>query len=141
MTEEENKAIEFIEKEIKNLEEAKIEFSYEIEDESWLRKHINELDKDIFYKNTILNLIKKLKKENEDREQAHMKLYNEFRQYKDWDSIPKEKIREKIEELKNQIEILKAMPEYENRKLEAIINVENLENIVFYFKNQVLEEE
>lgn len=89
----------------------------------------------------LVNLIEKLKKENEDREQAHMKLYNEFRQYKDWDSIPKEKIREKIEELKNQIEILKAMPEYENRKLEAIINVANLENIIFYLENQVLEEE
>ena len=83
----------------------------------------------------LVNLIEKLKKENEDREQAHMKLY------KDWDSIPKEKIREKIEELKNQIEILKAMPEYENRKLEAIINVANLENIIFYLENQVLEEE
>ena len=65
MAEEENEAIEFIKKEIKNLEEAKIEFSYEIEDESWLRKNINELDKDIFYKNTILNLIEKLQKENE----------------------------------------------------------------------------
>ena len=42
----------------------------------------------------ILNLIEKLQKENKDREQAHMKLYNEFRQYKDWDSIPKDKIRE-----------------------------------------------
>lgn len=66
MTEEEKKAIEFIKKEIKNLEEAKIEFSNEIEDKSWLRKNINELDKDIFYKNTLLNLIEKLQKENEE---------------------------------------------------------------------------
>lgn len=47
----------------------------------------------------LLNLIKKLQKENEDREQAHMKLYNEFRQYKDWDSIPKDKIKELIKKL------------------------------------------
>ena len=63
MTEEEKKAVEFIKKEIKNLEKAKIEFSNEIEDKSWLRKNINELDNDIFYKNTLLNLIEKLKKE------------------------------------------------------------------------------
>ena len=55
--------------------------------------------------------------------------------------ISKEKIRKKLEELKKQIEILKSMPEYENRKSEAIINVANLENIVFYLKNQILEEE
>lgn len=63
MTEEEKKAVEFIKKEIKNLEEAKIEFSNEIEDKGWLQKNINELDKDIFYKNTLLNLIERLKKE------------------------------------------------------------------------------
>lgn len=71
MTEEEKKAVEFIKKEIKNLEEAKIEFSNEIEDKSWLRKNINELDKDIFYKNTILKLIEKLQKEIEELRQNY----------------------------------------------------------------------
>ena len=95
MTEEEKKAIEFIKKEIKNLEEAKIEFSYEIEDESWLRKNINELDKDIFYKNTILNLIEKLQKENEEYKllNANIEKANRIIEGKE-EYIPKGKIRE-----------------------------------------------
>lgn len=69
----------------------------------------------------LLNLIEKLQKENEDREQAHMKLYNEFRQYKDWDSIPKEKIKELIKKLEKAEKNIKIDAEaFELSKVDAL---------------------
>lgn len=68
-----------------------------------------------------LNLIKKLKKENEDREQAYMKLYNEFRQYKDLDSIPKDKIKELIKKLEKAEKDIKIDAEaFELSKVDAL---------------------
>lgn len=91
MTEEEKKAIEMLKDRQKDLLEGSKKSFYSSDRELY-KEHAEAID-------TILNLIEKLKKENEDREQAHMKLYNEFRQYKDWDSIPKEKIKELIKKL------------------------------------------
>ena len=72
-------------------------------------------------KGNIINLIKKLKKENEDREQAYMKLYNEFRQYKDWDSIPKDKIKELIKKLEKAEKDIKIDAEaFELSKVDAL---------------------
>ena len=98
MTEEEKKAIEDLKEEIKNLEKAKIEFSNEIEDKGWLQKNINELDNDIFYKNTLLNLIEKLQKENEEYKllNANIEKANKIIEGKE-EYIPKDKIRELLE--------------------------------------------
>lgn len=95
MTEEENKAIEYLQAYIKILNKAidgDIDYT-----------EVEPIQKRVKYLETIKNLIEKLKKENEDREQAHMKLYNEFRQYKDWDSIPKYKIRDFIKRLEKDV--------------------------------------
>jgi len=103
--EEEKKAIEVLKEEIKSLEKAKIEFSNEIEDKGWLQKNINELDKDIFYKNTLLNLIEKLQKENIKLKQEQAKRswihVKENGEVEPLLYISKDKIRKKIEELEN----------------------------------------
>ena len=72
MTEEENKAIEYIKKEIDYFKTTILGFEKEMEDKDWLRKNVLELKNDISARETILNLIQKqhseinkLKQENE----------------------------------------------------------------------------
>ena len=61
-----------------------------------------------------LNYIEKLEKESDSKEKAYNDCYCEFKHYKQYESIPKSKVKEKIEEL-NKNELLCKM-NFENIK-------------------------
>lgn len=49
----------------------------------------------------ILNELERLQKENESKQKAYDDCYCEYKHYKQFDSIPKQVIRDKLEEIEN----------------------------------------
>lgn len=78
--------------------------------ELWKNDHRIMIQEDNFkILKAIENLLKAYKKEykeNESKEKAYNNCYFEYKHYKQFDSIPKSKIKEKIEELEEKQEEL-----------------------------------
>ena len=66
MSDEEKEAIKYFKKEIMMLKETIVGFEEEIEDKQWLKKQVCELNRDLLMRETLINLIDKLQKENQE---------------------------------------------------------------------------
>ena len=89
------------------------------------------------YQKAMSNLVtryKQLEEENKRNKKAYDDCYCEYKHYKQFDSIPKSKVKEKIEE----IEKLKDVPHELDFK--AYYRVKDLRNIEFEILQQLLEE-
>ena len=64
---------------------------------------LNDCEKNCFDFNLLRNLLtryKQLEEENKSKQKAYDDCYCEYKHYKQFDSIPKSKVKKKIEELK-----------------------------------------
>ena len=70
------------------------------------RKRIKELEKEneelleVKISCSSVNIIENLQRENKSKQKAYDDCYCEYKKYKQFDSIPKQKVKDKIEEIK-----------------------------------------
>ena len=88
------------------IEEIAIRISEEMYNQQQKDKRIQELEKEneelleVKISCSAVNIIENLQKENKSKQKAYDDCYCEYKKYKQFDSIPKQKVKDKIEELK-----------------------------------------
>lgn len=94
------------------------------------------------YQTAIKNLLtryKQLEKENKSKQKAYDDCYCEYKHYKQFDSIPKSKVKEKIEELDKRIDFLNTELTkcyIEREKLGTETDIDNNETYIFYMEEE-----
>lgn len=71
----------------------------------------------------VLKLVEKLQKENESKEKAYNDCYCEYKHYKQYESIPKQVVKDKIKEIEEDKECYYYDWFLEERDIEKTINI------------------